>query len=769
MRKIWVFIFSIIVLQFHVAAQQQGCNLQIGGRVTDKEHEVLLSYATVYILELQTGAVCDDNALFAIGELCAGNYTLLISHLGCATDTVNIQLEKSVFLEFELNHQDSVLEVIQVHVSMETYKGTLTTDYLEGKALEAIAGKSLGYALKDMNGLNTIQTGNSISKPVIHGLHSNRILIMNNGVRQEGQQWGNEHGPEIDPFIADNITVIKGAAGVKYGSDAMGGVILVNPAPLIDTGGTRGAVQIAGFSNTKGGAASAYIQSHYSPFVWRLQGTLKAEGTAQTPDYYLANTAYREANGSAAVKYHKNDFETELYYSYFHNTIGIFSASHIGNLTDLENAFVSDTPYIAGNFTYDIGRPYQLINHHLVKSVSHYHNDKFGNIYLTAAWQNNIRKEYDTHVPLDDSIAALGLPSLYFEIGTITTELEWKHHKKNNFSGSVGLSGMNQQNITRYSTFIPNFKNYSGGIYALETYQLNDWSLEAGLRYDYKWTKAFFYDEGELQTPEHQYSALSWNIGSTYFDRNHTTFNINFSSAWRAPAMNELYSDGLHHGAAALEYGDPGLLQERSYQLITGFEYETPKTYIEIGAYNNYMQNFIYLQPVLPPALTIRGAFPVFEYQQTNANILGIDATAHYHITEPFMVETKFSMLRARDLENDVWVVMMPADKLTGKVHYIFKNFGKIENLDAGVAVVHVFKQNRTYAEADYLPAPEAYTLTSLSIGSDINCKHHSISWSLEAENLFNVAYRDYLNRFRYFADDLGRNITLRIKIPFTI
>ena len=328
---------------------------------------------------------------------------------------------------------------------------------------------------------------------------------------------------------------------------------------------------------------------------------------------------------------------------------------------------------------------------------------------------------------------------------------------------------MNQQNITRYSTFIPNFKNYSGGIYALETYQLNDWSLEAGLRYDYKWTKAFFYDEGELQTPEHQYSALSWNIGSTYFDRNHTTFNINFSSAWRAPAMNELYSDGLHHGAAALEYGDPGLLQERSYQLITGFEYETPKTYIEIGAYNNYMQNFIYLQPVLPPALTIRGAFPVFEYQQTNANIFGIDATAHYHITEPFMVETKFSMLRARDLENDVWVVMMPADKLTGKVHYIFKSFGKIENLDAGVAVVHVFKQNRTYAEADYLPAPEVYTLTSLSIGSDINCKHHAISWSLEAENLFNVAYRDYLNRFRYFADDLGRNITLRIKIPFTI
>jgi iron complex outermembrane recepter protein len=770
MRSIIFILFIYLLLIPSLTEAQNGnCNLMFSGRVTDVDHEEPLSFATIYLVELQTGAVCDENAKFEINDLCAGSYTLYISHLGCATDTVIIDLQKSMFQEFFLNHQDSVLETIQIHVASETYRGTLTTDYIEGKALEATAGKSLGNALKDMNGLNTIQTGNSISKPVIHGLHSNRILIMNNGVRQEGQQWGNEHGPEIDPFIADNITVIKGAAGVKYGSDAMGGVILVSAAPLPDTGSTSGAIQLVGFSNTKGGAASAYVQSVYKPFSWRLQGTLKAEGTAATPNYLLANTAYREANYSATVNYRKNDFETEVYYSYFNNKIGIFSGSHIGNLTDLENAFLSDTPYVAGTFTYAIGRPYQVIQHHLLKSVTHYHNDKIGNLYLTAAWQNNIRYEYDTHVPLDDSIAALNLPSLYFEIGTLSTDLEWKHHKKNNFTGSVGISGMNQQNITRYSTFIPNFKNYTGGIYALESYQFIKWTVEAGLRYDYKWMKAFYYEDGILLTPENQFSAISWNLGTTYYDRKHTTVNFNFSSAWRAPAMNELYSDGLHHGAAALEYGDPDLLLERSYQLTGSVEYETELTYFEVGAYNNYMHQFIYLQPVLPPALTIRGAFPVFEYRQTNANIYGIDATIHQHITEPFMLEAKFSMLRARDVKNDVWVVMMPADKITGKVHYVFPDWGKFKDLDAGISVVHVFKQNRTYADADYLPAPEAYTLTALSVGSDIILKNNIVSWSVEAENVFNVAYRDYLNRFRYFADDLGRNITLRIKIPFTI
>jgi len=770
--KFYYFVIIAIFSGISIKAQSTDCNLSLSGRVTDLLDEEPLAYATIYIKESQVATVCDANGKFNFTNLCAGYFTLLISHVGCETDTVFLEFTNSQFREFRLNHQEEALSEIIVNEQFNSYRGTLTVDYIEGKALESISGKSLGAALKGVTGVNSIQTGSSISKPVIHGLHSNRILIINNGVRQEGQQWGNEHGPEIDPFIANKFTVIKGAAAVKFGSDAMGGVIIVDAADMPDTAGVSAVFQTVGISNTQGGAIAGMIQGKpksLNPFSWRLQGSLKKEGFVKSPNYYLVNTAYNESNYSLTTAYHKNNFSSELYYSYFHTKIGIFAASHIGNLTDLETAFAADTPLITGGFAYTLGRPYQLISHYLVKSKSTYHDDKLGNFILTAAWQNNFRSEFDNRLIIDDSIAALNLPSLYFEIGTITADVEWQHHKVNNFSGSVGVSGINQQNVTRYSTFIPNFKNYAGGVFVLEKYELQKWTLEAGLRYDYKWMQAFYYDDNVLQTPEHNFSNVSWNLGTTYFNKKHTSFNLNFSSAWRAPAISELYSDGLHHGSASLEYGDPTLKTERSLQGIFGLAYETEKTFLEVGIYNNFMRNFIYLQPALPPELTIRGAFPVFYYKQTDANIYGFDASLHYQILTPVLIEIKTSLLRARDLINNKWVVMMPADKISGEVNYKFKDFGKFYDLNTSVTVSHVFKQTRSYADEDYVAAPEAYTLMGLSIGSDIQFKKTTLAWSIEAENLFNVAYRDYLNRFRYFADDMGRNITLRIKIPIII
>lgn len=770
--KFNLFIIIIVCFAVNLSAQQSTCSLTLAGRITDIQHEEPLGFATIFIAESHTATQSDENGKFEINNLCQGNYTLIISHIGCAQDTFTVNLFQNQFNEYRLDHKDENLETITIKEQVNNYKSTLTTEYIDGKALETLSGKTLGAALKEITGVNSIQTGNSISKPVIHGLHSNRVLIVNNGVRQEGQQWGNEHGPEIDPFIANKFTVIKGAAGVKYGSDAMGGVILVDAADMPDSVGATGSIQLVGLSNTLGGAASAMLQSNlikHPTLSWRLQGTVKREGSVKTPNYYLVNTAYAESNYSATASYKKQDFTTEIYYSYFHTKTGIFAASHIGNLTDLENAFVSETPLITGDFSYAIARPYQLISHHLIKSKTFYHSDKLGHFTFTAAYQNNIRSEYDSHVSLDDSIAALNLPSLYFEIGTITSNLDWEHHKWHNFTGTFGVSGMNQQNITQYSTFIPNFKNYAGGVYGMEKYQYANWIFEAGLRYDYKWMKIFMYDDGNFVTPEHQYQNVSWNLGTTWFDKKHTSVNFNFSSAWRAPAVSELYSDGLHHGAAALEYGDPNLKTERSLQTILGVERQTDKLFLEAGIYYNYMRNFIYLQPSLPPELTIRGAFPVFYYQQTDAAIYGLDASVHYQLNIPLLLTGKLSLLRARDLINDKWVVMMPADKVSGKVAYQFGDNGKWQNMYADVAVEHVFKQTRTYADEDYVDAPDAYTLTNISIGSDLQFNSTKLAWSIEADNLFNVAYRDYLNRFRYFADDMGRNITLRIKIPFTI
>lgn len=761
-----------IWIPFVAIAQRPPCDIVLSGRVVDEEHEDPLSFATVVIDSAQIVAVCDENGRFSVAGVCPGTHTVFITHVGCDPTYFRVELTENTFREFRLDHTLEDLGHIEVHGSATLSRGTMTQTTIEGADIDRITGKSLGNALKDVNGLNALQTGTSISKPVIHGLHSNRILIMNNGVRQEGQQWGNEHGPEIDPFVAESFTVIKGASAVKYGSDALGGVILVDPAPLPDTNGLRGTLHTVGFSNTRGGAIAGMIEQMHPRlpyFSYRLQGSVMREGNTQTPDYYLANTANGTRSFSTTAGWHKQDWRTEVYYSRYDATVGIFSGSHIGNLTDLENAFASDTPLVHQDFTYTIGRPYQKITHHLIKGLLDHHSEKFGSMLLTVAYQDDYRSEYDADAPLNDSLAALDLPSLYFELGTLTVDGEYQRHPGKKFNGIIGFNGMNQQNVTRYSTFIPNFRSYSGGVYAIERYRSGGWMVEVGGRYDYRWMRIFRYVDEQLDTPEHVFGNLSASAGLQYFNGQHTQYNVNLSTAWRAPTVSELYSEGLHHGAASLEYGNDSLKAERSYQAVFSLEHNSDKWFIDFGVYNNYMRDFIYLQPTLPAELTIRGAFPVFHYRQTDANLLGTDLQVRYRLIDPLEIECKTSLLRARDLVRDTWIVMMPADKVSASVRYAFGDAKNVSNVHASMEWTHVFKQTRVEALEDYVPPPAAYSLLGAMVEGDWRAGKTLIHWGVEGDNLLNTPYRDYLNRFRYFADDMGMNITLRLKIPLFI
>ena len=214
------------------------------------------------------------------------------------------------------------------------------------------------------------KTGPSIFKPMIHGLHSNRVLILNNGIRQEGQQWGSEHGPEIDPFIASELKVVKGANGVRYGPDAIAGVVLVEPAALRDSAGLGGRLDLVGMSNGRTGAVSGMLEGNFGKIpalAWRVQGTLKRGGDVHTPDYFLNNTGLREYNFSAAAGWTKKNYGVDVFYSQFNTDIGIFGGAHIGNLTDLELAIERDTPLVVTPFSYEIGRPFQHIEHELTQ------------------------------------------------------------------------------------------------------------------------------------------------------------------------------------------------------------------------------------------------------------------------------------------------------------------------------------------------------------------------------------------------------------------
>jgi iron complex outermembrane recepter protein len=758
-------IYLILFNTFFAAAQTDStsvCSLVLSGTIYDLETDEVLSYAAVYHSESGEGTITDVKGAFRLSGLCPGSHTLRIDHIGCPPLTVMYTITSDTSVTLHLQHDLYQLEDLIITDHGNAYQGNQSTAVLEKLDLERSAGDNLGTILEKVPGVWSLKTGPTISKPAIHGLHSNRILIMNNGVRMESQQWGSEHGPEIDPFIADEITVVRGAASVRYGSDALGGVVLLQAPDLPYGDSLQGALFLVGNSNTRGGTVSGNIQGgleRLAPLAWRLQGTWKGGGDTHAPDYVLSNTAYRESGISGALGWMENNWSTELFVSRYQTTLGILAAAHIGNLTDLNVALASDTPLVMRPFSYSISEPRQFIVHQLYKSFTTISTGDIGHLDITIAYQDNLRQEYDQDRNPDDG------PSLDFNIGTFTTETVWEHRLSRRFTGSGGISYMNQQNVWSGRYFIPNFRSNSYGLFWTEKWVNGSWTVEGGARYDFRRLESFRNTGTAISTTVRDFSNISWLAGASYNLGEHWKFLLHSGTAWRAPAINELYAAGLHHGAAAIEYGNPDLVQEIGWNNSFAAEYQSNKLFIDAGVFVHSIDNFIYLDPVQPPALTIAGAFPVFEYRQTDALLYGSDVLVRYMFYKEWQVEGRASLLRARDVATDSWIIYMPADRWGASLLYHFHDRAD-KGWDVSFGMNHVFTQSRFPEGRDYADPPPAYTLAEASIGSEMHFNQLTIHWSITSNNLFNVSYRDYLDRFRYYTDAAGRDVQLRIHIP---
>jgi iron complex outermembrane recepter protein len=754
-----------------LTAQSDSCNFSLSGKVIDSDTKEVLEFAEISIVELKTTHICTDKGEYTFNKLCRGTYTVKVMHVGCEPLQFVLTITGNTEKTLKLPHHLNELKQVTIVEKKAEEKHTQVKDQLEGVALQKTKGQSLGEALKSISGVTSIQTGASISKPVIHGLHSNRILILNNGIRQEGQQWGSEHAPEIDPFIANKLTVLKGANGVRYGSDAIAGVILVEPKDLRDSAGIAGEVNMVGSSNGRQGVLSATVDGNLKklpPLSWRLQGTLKRGGNIQTPTYYLKNTGSAEYNFSGALGFNKENFGVDLFYSQFNTTIAIFYGSHIGNLTDLQQAFELAEPKDKAGFTYKIDRPYQHIEHELTKVKGFIRTGNIGKLNITYGRQYNLRNEYDKDKPLNDSIAALNHPDLQYEITTHTADIVWEHNKLAGLTGSVGISGMQQKNTYDGRLFIPFYKNYNTGVFCIEHHKTGKWEFEAGARFDYKHLDVYLREKnGSIVIPTYNYANSSFTLGAIYSWSDHLSLSINGGKAWRAPGVNELYSNGLHHGAAAVEIGNKNLLPEQAYNFIANVNYRGNKRVSgELSMYHNRVENYIYLSPQLPPTLTIKGAFPTFAYKQTNATFTGVDLSWDVAITQHISIVSKSSLLRAFNKTEDTYLILMPSDRTENSLNYRFANGKYVSDSYFAAGVMYVAKQTRVPENADFAPAPGDYTLLTIDAGCILHVQHQKIKLGISVGNLLNTTYRDYMDRFRYYCNAMGRNVTVRLKIP---
>jgi iron complex outermembrane recepter protein len=760
----------IMLIGFSDIAYGQDCDLMLFGAVKDAKNGDLLPGASLKLIESKQQVVTDIDGHYHFEKLCKGEYYLEITYIGFQTVKQKISITKNTELDILLKVDASLLNEVVITEKKSIEAPVQTKSVLSGKDLELTKGASLGEALKKIPGLSSIQTGPSISKPAIHGMHSNRVLIYNAGVRQEGQQWGAEHAPEIDPLIADQIVVLKGASAVAYGSDAIAGVILVEPQELQYGKGFNGEANLIGGSNNGQALFNAKVENSSSKnpnWSWRAYLTSQIAGNAKAPNYYLANTGYQQLNGAIMVGYKNKGFGTEIYASSFNSKLGVFRGAQIGSTTDLQNAIDGLRPLPDADFGYSIGRPYQLVSHSIIKLKSFFESKGLGIFELQYSFQQNNREEYD------QIRASAGKDyQLRFELSTHNLDFHLDHKIGDKISGKVGATGVFQQNFYDGRFLVPFFNSAASGFYILEKYRANKFEIEAGLRYDYKYMIARLRENPNVSTspeirPEFNFSQFSASLGTNYQIGNAVLANFTFSKGWRPPSINELFSFGTHQGSGTFEIGDRNLVEESAFNFSAGLKKEQGKFTFDVNAYLNLIDNYIYLKPSNELILTSRGAYPTFNYVQVNARFAGIDFSSGLQVSNRLQLLGKYSTVRAYDRNTDTHLEFIPADKFGLDAVFNFESIGKFKKNTLDFGVSHTTQQDRVLQAQDYAATPAAYTLFSMDLSTNINLFKTSLGFSLTVQNLTNQVYRDYLNRFRYFADEQGRNFIFRTKIPF--
>ena len=467
----------------------------------------------------------------------------------------------------------------------------------------------------------------------------------------------------------------------------------------------------------------------------------------------------------------------DLYISSFNTELGISERiAHIGNLTDLEQALTQEEPFFTQpDFSYSVESPKQRVSHNLLKLNSKYFFKDEEFIHFIFAAQQNKRKEFDVRRSGRSNIPALSL-----EQYTLTTD--FKYHKliANDWKLKIGNLNTFTDNTNNPETgilpLIPDYFSFRSGVFGTLQKSWNKTIFNTGLRYDYErqdvvtLTRTVPVDIERFENNFHNFSTM---IGVNFIPSDKYILGLNTGYTTRNPGINELYSNGLHQGVSGIEEGQPNLKTEKAFKT-------TLENTVQLGAnfswsallYYQRFKDYIYLQPQEEVRLTIRGAFPVFKYEQTNAAIYGLDFSLQFSAGKSIFGQFKYSYIKGKDLSRNIPLVFIPPANLFGSITFrSTKAFdfasARIEGLELEVNNRYVFEQKDLLASQDFVAPPKGYNLIGIKASANIIQSKYKVRMFVKMENILNIEYRDYLNRQRYFADDLGRSITIGINFNF--
>jgi len=649
----------------------------------------------------------------------------------------------------------------EVHV-FDEYDHNISEQRLSILALDNSPQKSLASSLSSIAGVSVIGNGADIGLPVVHGLSGNRLTLLNNGVAHTGQQWGLDHSPEIDLNSANEISLVSGADALRYPGTHMGGTIKLESGPIPFDPHVHAKLRSSAESNGRGATLNGQLYKGRESLQWRIGGTLKKYGDRKAPAYFLNNTGTRQAHANAELRKQWNKtLEWHGQYNYYSAQYGVLRGSHIGNLTDLESAFSREIPFFTDStFSYSIDAPMQWVRHHQLRSTLKKHLEN-GTIEWQIAGQRNQRREFDVRRSGRSDIPALSLLQVSLQNELLLSN-DW-------LETGYQILGKNNWNLpeTGIIPLLPNYVSFSHGAFISVDHKLGAYDLEFGARYDYTTRSIARLSNGVPRVTEyyndnyHNISILglaSRLLGTKWQVLAETSFRQ------RPPEINEKYSFGLHQGVSGIEEGNLYLTQESGLKTTLQLRGKlSDKLHADMRAYSHFFRGFIYLQPQQAIRLTIRGAFPVFSYDQCNARLIGGDAIVKYALSERWRAEFSWAYVHGVNTSEDRPLNFMPPLNAQNTIEYELAQWKSWRNFKISIEHRYTSEQWNWESSLDLMPPPESYHLVDLHVGGTLINLKHNPKLRLGIENLFNTSYRDYLNRQRYFADALGRNITLSL------
>jgi iron complex outermembrane receptor protein len=795
--------FFLLLCCFAIVTKASAQSVRISGSVFSDGHKPLEG-AIVTLFPYSISTITDKEGHFFFTHIPKNSQKITVSHSAYSLYEMQLSLDQNsnvlpdIFLHPEAKQLQEVV-ITDRYEARRKKTESLNIETVNSSFIQRNLGGSLMQSLQRLPGVKTISIGSGGSKPLIRGLSFNQVIVVENGIKHEGQQWGADHGLEIDQYAVNRVEIIKGPSSFLYGSDAIGGAINIKPVPFPVQHILGGSADFTGKSNNEqfGGSFNLFGRNEKWFFDTRITEMEYGDYRVPTdtvhvynyavPLYknHLRNTAGKEIDLHGSVGYVTDQFKSVFYVSNIYTKSGFFANAHGLEPRNVDTALHDKS-------SRDILMPYQEVTHTKMSNTTSF---SIGTHKLETQldFQQNFRREWSHYVnhgympPLypDDMYAPKDLERQYDkEVFSLAVKDEFSIQKH---QITLGINGEQQQNaINGWSFLIPAFKQSNAGLFVYDKYQLNDlWLLHGAVRLDYgqiemkqytDWFQSEITENGETRSEylkrsenlTRTFNSSNWSAGVNYTP-GQWSLKANLGTSFRMPIAKELASNGVNYHYFRFEKGDPNLSAERSYQLDLGIDWQQNKWSVQLSPFFNYFPNYIYLNPTSQHDIYYGAGNQVFEYEQSKVMRYGGE------------LQTRYQFLK--NLSGEILAEYLYSEQLSGSKKGYTLPFSPPASVLFGLTYNPEIKGlNDTYFSLDYrytaqqnqIVPPERKTASSnvfnLAIGTKAKAGQQDFIISLQVQNLFNTKYLNHTSFYRLIElPEASRNIILSVKIPFLI